>query len=140
MSRVGTKSALSPVAAAAYAVLNVAAYTALSTGGVYDAVPQGTVAPFTWLLVREEPMNTFGKGGKDCELLVSVFSQFDGMSQAQGILAKAVDLLQETLPAVTGFTTLLLEYLGAQPMPDEIIGGVRTKHLRGRFRWQAEEA
>jgi hypothetical protein len=140
MSRVGTLSALAPIAAAAYAALNVAAYTALSTGGIFDDVPEGTKAPFTWLTVRESPFNTFGRGGKDAELQVHVFSAYAGMQQAQTILAKALALLQETTPAVTGFTTLLLEYLGAQPYPDEVIGGVRAKHLVGRFRWLVEEA
>jgi hypothetical protein len=96
-------SALSPVSAGVYAALNVAAVTALATGGVGDDLGQrvplhGRVVRDVRALrgAREAAIGGFGtKPGvsgqlPQIDLLVHVFSQFDGMSAAQAVMNQVI--------------------------------------------------
>jgi len=134
------ENALSPVAAAVYTALNVSAMTNLATGGVWDDVPEGTAFPYVWVRVSERTNDYMGgHAGFEVDVRVHVFSQFRGAAEAQSIISKARQLLRHTLPAVSGFTALLLEHEGTSELADEMIQEKRTKHLIARFRLEVEE-
>ncbi|HXH05857.1 MAG TPA: DUF3168 domain-containing protein [Vicinamibacterales bacterium] len=129
-------SALSPVARAAYQALSDPAFLALSTGGVYDDVPEGAARPHTVLSVQELDDSPFGAMALDVLLRVDVYSEYAGSRQAQQILAKAIELLHHRPLTVEGFSSVFVTYEGAETWPDQLVGGVRVKLLRGRFRVQ----
>lgn len=130
-----------PLSVAIYGLLNVAAFTALSS--IVDDVPESPQGAFAWYAIRPEPMRTFGKDLADCEIRLRIFSPYAGMKQAQAILAQAIALLHEPSPAptITGWTYIAGYYTGyAQPLPEELVGGVKYKRLDALFRYQLEKA
>lgn len=98
---------------AAFDALNVAAFTALSTGGVFTDVPQDTAFPYTWLAFgdpAEDPVNeTFGRLGVVVHLEVQAFSDYQGDDQVIDILDKAAELLHHVNLTVTGWA---VPYIG----------------------------
>jgi hypothetical protein len=131
-------SALSPVSAAVYGALNVAALTAIAPGGVHDDVAQSTGFPFVLYEVSETPRPAFGAGFQPrIDLTVHVYSQYAGMAEAQGVLAKVVELLS-TPPAVVAFSSWAIFYDDAIEVGDELIAGVKCKELVGKFRIYVE--
>jgi len=136
-------SALAPVSAALYGALNVAALTALAPGGVCDDVAQNTGFPFVLLEVTETPRPAFGTqpgiagATSTIDLRVHVYSQYQGLQEAQAILAKVVELLEAPV-LVTGFNSWALFFDGAIPVGDELVAGVKCKELVGNFRLEIE--
>lgn len=136
-------SALAPVSAALYGALNVAALTALAPGGVCDDVAQSTAFPFVLYEVSEAPQAALGVqpgiagAVSQIDLTVHVFSQYQGLLEAQGVLAKVVELLEQPV-AVTGFSSWAIFYDGAIPIGDELVTGVKCKELVGTFRIEIE--
>lgn len=131
-------SALSPVSAGIYAALNVAGLLALATGGVSDDIAQGTGYPFVLFEVHETASGGFGtKPGTgqlpQIDLLVHVFSQFQGMSQAQAVMGKVLELLKDP-PAVTGYSSWAIFHDETLNLGDQNVGGVKVKELLARFR------
>lgn len=115
-----TASALSPVSAAVYAALNVAALLALAAGGVNDAIPQPAVYPLVFFEVSApKQLGGFGtypgRGDiSECELRIHAFSEQQNVSEAQAIVEMALGLIY--VPGalvVTGYTVC-----AGQPMPD----------------------
>lgn len=129
-----TYSALSPVSAAIYAALNVSALTTLAPGGVGDDIAQGTSYPFVLYEVHERTLNGFGSrpgiGNRTLEmdLRLHVFSQFQGFSQAQAVLAKCIQLLA-TPPTVTGYGSWAIFWDDAIPLSAQLVAGVRVNEL-----------
>lgn len=131
-------SALSPVSVAVYAALNVAGLTALAPGGVCDDVPQKPTFPFVLYEVAETTLHGFGTKpgtGRTSEigLRLHVYSTYDGMSQAQAVMAKAIELLADA-PAVTGFGSWALFHDETIPLGEELIAGVAVNELVANFR------
>jgi hypothetical protein len=139
-------SPLSPVSAAVYTALNVAALTALATGGVHDDVPQGTSYPFVLFTVAQVPMYGLGAragsgpGGtvSQIDLRVHVYTQDRGFKTAQAIIAKVTELLQGTL-TMTGYSSRSVFDREAIPFPDEVVSGVKVKELVKDFTLFVEE-
>jgi hypothetical protein len=76
--------ALGPVSVGVFALLNVAALTALAPGGVCDDAAQGTTFPFVFYEVSERDIRGFGTGGlPEVELRVHAFTQYGGLKIAQ---------------------------------------------------------
>lgn len=95
---------LSPVSAGVYSKLNVAALTALATGGIFDDVPQGTAFPYVWFTVEEENARGLGRGGlRQINLRVHAESTYQGNKQLQQILSKAIELLEDQTLTITGY-------------------------------------
>ena len=137
-------SALSPVSAGIYTVLNVAALTALAPGGVCDDVAQSTGYPFVLYAVHEERFGGFGtkpgtKQLPQIDLLVHVFSQFQGYSEAQGVMGKVMELLKDP-PAVSGYGSWAIFHDETTNLGDQIIAGLKVKELVARFRLFVELA
>jgi len=137
-------SALSPVSAGVYAALNVAALLALAPGGVGDDIAQGTGYPFVLVEVHEHALGGFGtKPGlgtlPEIDLRLHVFSTFQGWSQAQAVMGKAIQLLVDP-PAVTGYASWAIFHDDTITLADQVIAGVKVKELVGLFRLYVELA
>jgi hypothetical protein len=135
-------SALSPVSVGIFAVLNVAGLTALATGGVCDDVAQNTGYPFVLYEVHERAIGGFGtkpgtKQLAEIDLMVHVFSQFQGMSEAQSVMDKVIELLKDA-PAVTGYSSWAIFHDETLNLGDQDVGGVKVKELVARFRLYVE--
>ena len=127
-------SALAPVSAAIFTALNVAALLALAPGGVGDDIAQGTGYPFVLYEVHETPQGGLGtKPGSagvvvELDLRLHVFSQFDGYSEAQAVIAKAIELLADP-PAVSGYASVAIFHDEVITLGDQIVAGVKVKEL-----------
>lgn len=115
-----TASALSPVSAAVFVALNVAALTDLLPGGVNDVVPQGAARPYLYFEVTNPTQRGgFGTypGHRDMpELEVRIHSISDQMnvSEGQAIVAEALALIYAPgALSVAGYTVC-----ASQPLTD----------------------
>lgn len=131
-------SALSPVSAGIYAALNIAAVTALALGGIGDDIAQGTGYPFVLYEVHEKAMGGFGtKPGHgqlpQIDLIVHVFSQFEGMSEAQGVMNQVLAALADP-PTVSGYASWAIFHDETINLGDQIVAGIKVKELVARFR------
>jgi hypothetical protein len=138
-------SSLSPVSAAIYATLNVASMLALAPGGIRDDAAQGTGYPFVLYEVEETPIGGIGSkpgtGNRTLEvgIRLHVYSTFQGFSQAQGVMAKAIQLLA-VAPSVSGYGSWALFHDDTIPLDDEVVAGVKVKELVGFFRLYVTES
>jgi hypothetical protein len=137
-------SALSPVSAGVFTALNVAALTALAPGGVCDDVAQSTGYPFVLFAVNEKALGGFGtKPGlgtlPEIDLRVHVFSTFQGWSDAQAVMGKAIELLKDP-PTVTGYGSWAIFHDQTIALADQEIAGVKVKELVALFRVYVELA
>ena len=132
---------LSPVSVAIFGKLNVAAVTDLATGGVHDDVPQAPTFPFVWYEVSEREGRGFGTGGfPEVEIRVHVFSQYEGMSEAQSILLQAIAALKDASLTVAGYTQAgLVFYDETVMLPDEQLHGIKIHEAVAMFRVYVEE-
>lgn len=141
-------SALSPVSAAVYTALNVAALTALAPGGVGDDLGQrvlasdGSFATFVLFEVNETRQGGFGtkpglKTLPEIDLRVHVFSVFAGMSDAQAAMGKVIELLADP-PTVTGYASWAIFHDETIALADQVVAGVKVKELVGLFRLYVE--
>jgi len=135
-------SALSAVSAGVYAALNVSAVTSLATGGVGDDVAQGTGFPFVLYEVSEIPEGGIGsRPGLGqlpmVDLMVRVFSKYEGMYEAQTIMNQVIGALA-TPPTVSGYSSWAIFHDGTFPVGDETVAGVKVKELVARFRLYVE--
>ena len=137
---------LQPVADALYGVLlQDAALTALlSSTGVVDDIPQDPSYPFLWVEVQE-PQQWGGFGTKpgigvlpEIGIRLHVYSQFQGMAEAYGILTRAITLLADP-PAVVGFSSWAIFHDTTITLPDEALNGVKVKEVVGVLRLYVEE-
>ena len=137
-------SALSPVSAAVYTVLNVAALTAIAPGSVGDDIAQGTGYPFVLYEVHERAIGGFGtKPGlgqlPEIDLRVHVFSQFQGFSNAQAVMSQVIALLTAAAPTVTGYASWAIFHDETLNLGDQIVAGKNVKELVALFRLYVEE-
>jgi len=144
-------SALSPVSAAIYTALNVAALTDLlvapdgRNGGVSDVIPQGTPYPMVLFEVSDAAqVGGFGtKPGSgqlpEMDVRVHVFSQQTNLSEAQGILAKAIELLTDPPPAVTGYSSWAIFHDSTIDLGDQVIANITVHEIVATFRLYVEQ-
>jgi hypothetical protein len=105
-------SALSPVSAAIYAALNVAALTDLLPGGINQVVPPGNTRPYVYFDVEKSgDLGGFGtypghKDIPDLKVTLHVISDQPNVSEAQTIRAQAIALFYPPSPAlvISGYT------------------------------------
>lgn len=98
-----------------------ATFAGVCTGGVYDAVKQGTSFPYAWVTVREtpKPMETFGRMGFELEWRIQVYDKDgdrQGTQRIDQILGRLAALVHHQPLAMTGFTVDHVNYEGAMPM------------------------
>lgn len=99
-------SALSPLAAAVFGVLQDATLQAATAGGWHDDVPQPFTLPIGWVeLFDETDRRGLGTGElNEIEVRLHVFSEYGGMSEAQEINRQAVALLKDATLTISGYT------------------------------------
>ena len=134
-------SALSPVSVAVYTALNVAGLTALlGSTGVTDDVPQVPVYPFVFYEVQERETRGFGTGSlPEVDLRVHAFSTVESASEAQGVIAKVIELLKDQALSVTGYTQAgKVFYDETVTLGNEAIAGVKVHELVAMFRIYVE--
>lgn len=134
--------ALSPVSVAVYGVLSVDATMITLVGTrIYDDVPQGVTYPCVFYSVREKDVRGFGTGGlPEVSLLVSVFSTYQGMSEAQAIMARVIALLKDASLTATGYTQAgKAFYDETLAFADVEVNGVKVRELVSRFRIYMEQ-
>jgi len=137
-------SALSPVSAAIFTALNVAALTALAPGGVGDAVAQVTTFPYVLYEVSERVMGGLGskpgtgKRSLEVDLRLHVFSTHIGFSEAQAVMAKCIELLKDP-PAVAGYGSWAIFHDETIPLAGETVAGVRVNELVANMRLYVSE-
>lgn len=81
--------------------------------------------------------------GKDVLVRVHVVSQYRGWKQAGDILNKAVELLRPrtgALPTVPNHRTLGVWYTGSPDAYEEVVEGIRTRHLVSTVRLWVEQS
>ena len=128
------RSGIKVLGDAVYALLNVAGFTALSTGGVYNDVPQGTALPYTMFgNFIETRWDSMGQPGKQITFDVHVVSQFEGDKEATEIASKAIELLHYQRPTVSGHTCVVIQY-EQTVMFEELVNGILTRHHVAMFR------
>ena len=144
---------LDSVSQAIYAVLNVAAMTALVPGGITDDVGQKLGYPFLHYVVSDNARGT-GLGTKpgqgqslEVDIRLHVFSKGAGFLEAQGAMSKAIQLLSVTDAmrsslAANGYTLCGGEpfYDESIPISDSVVAGESVKELVANFRLYVEEA
>ena len=131
-------SALGPVSAAVFTVLNVASLKAAyptgagCVGGVTDN-PTGTTYPLLWYeLIDGEDLSGLGRGPDltRIELRLHVFSTWNGMLEAHRIMREAIRLLKYSTPTVTGYTLVEIGRPHDEiALPFEEINGVKVREL-----------
>jgi hypothetical protein len=134
-------TALSPVAAAVHAALDVSAVTTLATGGVHrDNAAQGVAFPFISHDVRERDVRGFGTGAlPEVDLRVHAYSTAPTFAEAQSIIDAIVGLLRDAVLAVAGFQQCgRVFYDGTEPVSDSLINGVTCRELVAFFRVYVE--
>ena len=134
--------ALSPVSAAVYTVLNVAALTTLAPGGVRDYVPQKPTFPLVWFELQEEERRGLGTGGlPEVDLRVHCYSQALGGAEGQAVMQQVIELLKDQALIVPGYTQGgRVFYDRTVPLADELVNGVPVRELVAMFRIFVEEA
>ncbi len=142
-------SALSPVSVGLYAALNVAAVTALATGGVGDDIAQGTGFPFLLFVVSEKAAGGFGtQPGRgqlpQIDLRLHAFSQYGGGKAAQAVCDAAIGALftafDPTSPTVsiTGYQTCGIFHDETSEPFDSLVSGVKVKEIAAQLRMFVE--
>jgi len=132
--------ALSPVSAAVFTALNVAALTALTPGGMGDDIPQPATFPFVWSEVQERDVRGLGRGSlPEVAVRVHAFSTYEGAREAQQITAKVIELLKDQRLTVSGYTQCgEVFYDETVTLPNEAINGVKCYELVALFRIYVE--
>lgn len=130
-------SVLGPFAAAAYARLRGDAPFMALAKQVFDDVPENE--PFPYVTAgesTENPWDCFGQDGSDASISFHIWSRYRGFSEAQGINAALIGLLDnDTALAIAGYATVLLNFESSQQLRDP--DGL-TRHIVTRFRVMAD--
>ena len=129
-------SVLSPLQAAVYARLTGDTPFMALTRAVVDDVPEGQAFPYvTFGEWTEGAWDCFGQNGSDVTFEFHIWSRYRGFSEAQGINAALIGLFDGAALTITGYTTVLVDYVSTQQLRDP--DGI-TRHLVTRFRLLAD--
>ena len=140
---------LSAVSAAIVAALSDAAFLALCPGGAVDSVPQVEPTDANYPLLLYVVTNARQRGGlgsmpgrktlPEIQILLHVYSLFQGMQQCQQVLGAAIDRLK-TAPVVDGYSSWAIFWDSETPLPNELLVGVTVQELVAQGRLYVEEA
>jgi len=132
-------SSLDAVSSAVYSTLNVASLLALAPGGVGDAIEQTTGFPCVLYVAQEKSVGGLGTRpgtGRtmQVDLRVHVFSNYQGLYEAQQVMSKVVELLTTTL-SVAGYTAVPYPFHDDTiPLGNEVVAGVVVRELVSNWR------
>jgi hypothetical protein len=129
-------SALSPVSAAVYALLQSLA------APVTENVPQTPTFPFVWYELQERDLRGFGGGGlPEVQLRTHVFSTATSLKEGQDLNAQVVGRLKDAALQVSNYTQCgLVFYDDSIPLADQELNGLKVHEIVSSFRIYVEEA
>ncbi len=140
---------LDPIIAASdalVAVLQDPSFVALCPGGVWDDVPENPTYPFLAFEVHHQVgLGGFGTRpghGTVPQLRVRLhgYSQYTGFREINLLLAKAIELLCDAPPVVTGYSSWAIFHdPPVTELPGELIIGVFVNEVVADLRWVIEE-
>lgn len=135
------QSAINAALAAVYAALNVAGFTALATGGVYNGAPQRAAMPYAWVgSPTENRLDCFQSPGKDVTVQVHAFSVERGDKEAAVIISKAIELLHYQPLTVANHALIGCQYEQTFDGGMDVEDGLgQVRHLVATFRLQLEQ-
>lgn len=77
---------------------------------VYDHVPDAAAFPYVVIgNVTEGPRDTMGRTGRDLDVTIHVWSQYQGMKQVKEIQNRVDELLDRWAPTVTGWNATQMQ-------------------------------
>ena len=134
-------SALGPVSAAVFEVLQDSQLQAQVTGGWHDDVPQNFTLPFGWYEVKERDVRGFGTGGMmEIDLRLHVFSEYGGMAQAQEGVRLAIRVFRDQGLNMVGWNMAgRIFFDETLPFADEELNGVKVHEVVALLRFYVEE-
>lgn len=132
---------LDPVSVGVFTALNVAALQALSTGGIFDDIPQEVSFPCVLYQVSEDrDLRGFGTGGLP-EVRLRVHAYGLDLVGLQAIVQKAIQLLRDVRLTVSGYTTCAgVFYDETLTFDDVLVNSVKVHELVAQFRIYVQEA
>ena len=140
-------SPLEAVTAAVFTVLNVSTLTSLATGGVWNTVPQGTVAPYVFFSVNKDRdiggFGTYPGHGdvSEIDLRIHALGQQGNTDQSQAMVAAAVGLMFNGTISVSGYNVPSNMPLSEVPiirLEDQIWAGVTVYEIVALLRLVAD--
>lgn len=140
-------SALRGVTAAIVTLVDAdATFATRCAGGIVNHEAEGQTYPFVLASGAkgsvERPWNTFGGrtvgNGRDLIIRLHVYSRYKGDREALLILERLVELLDHETVSVTGYSTVIVEYLQG-PVMVEAKDKLETRHIPAEFRVRVHE-
>ncbi len=132
-------SAIRPVEAAIRsAVLADATFNALCPGGLASHEDDQQVYPFVLFdNSMERPANTMGGAtsgiGRELIVRMHIYSRYKGDVEALEILERLIELLDFTTLTVSGYGTVIVEYLTAKVLIEDR-KKLETRHIAAEFK------
>ena len=106
-------------------------------GGVHNWVPEKPTYPYARLGdAFEQKFNTFGRNGKTTEVVLHIFSQYNGDYEAQNLVNLADNILDDATLNLTGWTPVLISWESTEIVTDD---DGRTKHTMVIYRIITQE-
>lgn len=136
-------SPLEAVTAAVFTVLNTTTLTSVATGGVWNTVPQGTVAPYVFFEVSKEKdiggLGTYPGHGdvSEIDLRIHALGQQGNTDQCHSIVAAALGLMFNGTISVSGYdvpSNMPLSQVPIVPLGDQMWAGVTVHELVAMLR------
>jgi len=134
-------SALQPVSAALFGVLQDPGILAVLTGGWFDDVPATFTFPFGIYEVEERDAGGLGPGAfPEIIIRTHIYSQYGGNAQAQEANRLTIKQLRDQALPVTGYNNAgLIFWESSIPLPEEELGGLKVHELVSTFRFYLDE-
>jgi hypothetical protein len=128
-------SALAPVAASVFGVLQDASLASALPGGVQDDPPQNPIFPFLWYELHETNARGLGRGEQtDIELRTHVYSLYGGRAEAFEVNRLVKALLVDVSLTVEGYRQCgEVQWNNTVALPDEVLNGIKVHELVSIF-------
>ena len=136
MADIDVKDAFGPLQTAIFLRLNGDAPLTAQISGVFDDIPTNPVFPYVQIgIMSGESFQTHSRPGDDIIIFVEIFSQGEGMKEAQDIKNNIDRLLADrTDLVVTGFSSAGLWKIGSNSILEDFRGSKPTRHIALRYR------
>lgn len=116
------------------------AVTGITTGGIYNNVPQNTPYPYIEVsLPSVRRQDTYGRPGGDSVVQVKVVSQAMGDQEAARISDQCVRALDFQRPSASGHSVLGMAYEDCELYRD-VVNGIVTRYHANLFRVWTEQS
>lgn len=107
-------------------------------GGISSDEVENQEYPFVLMDARERPWNTFGGrtvgNGREVTLRLHVYSLYKGDREAHLIAERLVELLDHESLTVSGYSTVIVEYLQGRVLIETNKEKLEVRHIPAEFR------